>query len=96
MKEIAGLLHCHTNLLLQNGFTTGVIALQGPRSIIHALSVCTPCKKEKRKRLTDGWHIGRKVTDKTAIGKNNVKIVYTSGYYKLNHITVTQNKTFTT
>lgn len=46
MEDIAGLLLCrHTNLLLQNGFTIGVIALQRPRSIIHAFPVSAPCEK---------------------------------------------------
>lgn len=35
----------HTHLLLQNGFTIGVIALQRPRPIIHAFPVSAPCKR---------------------------------------------------
>lgn len=38
----------HTNLLLQNGFTIGVIALQRPRPVIHAFPVSTPYKKRFR------------------------------------------------
>lgn len=49
MKDIAGIRLCrHTNLLLQNGLTIGVIALQRPRPIFHALPVSTPCKRRVR------------------------------------------------
>lgn len=37
----------HTYLLLQNGFTVGVITLQRPCSVIHTFPVSTPCKKRE-------------------------------------------------
>lgn len=56
MKDKAGLLpRRHTNLLLQNGFTVGVIALQRPRPVIHAFPVGTPCKEKKKKSSAHGW-----------------------------------------
>lgn len=36
------------NLLLQNGFTIGVIALQGPGAVVHAFPVRAPCERERR------------------------------------------------
>lgn len=36
-----------TYLLLQNGFTVGVITLQRPCSVIHTFPVSAPCKKRE-------------------------------------------------